>query len=247
MMALALASILSFPTAANAGMYSDDIQKLYVAYFGRPADPSGLQYWESVVEVSGQTALASIANTLTQSAEYQSQVAGLNSEGIINQIYQNLFGHAPDPDGLMYWSQKLSSRALTTAQIAQAITDAAAGADKDTFANKVAAATAFTQSLDTTYRILGYSGQWAGAAARDWLSTIGNADSLEKSTATAALNQTIEKVIAAKEPPKTNTTDVTTDAAKNNATDAANQAVNNATNQVIGTAVDAAVKASQAN
>ncbi len=31
------------------GIYTEAIQKLYVAYFRRPADAAGLAYWESVV------------------------------------------------------------------------------------------------------------------------------------------------------------------------------------------------------
>ena len=45
------------------GINSEQIQKLYIAYFGRPADPSGVQYWLS--NSSEMTQLRDISNALS--------------------------------------------------------------------------------------------------------------------------------------------------------------------------------------
>ncbi|MBC3910326.1 DUF4214 domain-containing protein, partial [Undibacterium sp. NL8W] len=42
-----------------------DIQKLYIAYFNRPADPSGLAYW-----MAQSFTLNQIADSFSKQAEY---------------------------------------------------------------------------------------------------------------------------------------------------------------------------------
>ena len=72
-------------------VYTDAIQKLYVAYFSRPADAAGLAYWEGVVTAAkGSTAAVSAA--FAASAEYKAAFAGLDEYHIVDQIYLNLFG-----------------------------------------------------------------------------------------------------------------------------------------------------------
>lgn len=238
MMALTLASILSFPTAANAGQYTNDIQQLYVAYFGRPADTMGLNSWEQVLaaqDATGQDkkqALASVADAFAQSAEFKSQAS--TPEQTVNQFFQNMFGHKPDAAALANWTSKLASGALTTAQLVQAIIDAAAGSDKDTFTNKVTAATAFTNGLDTTAKILGYSGAAAGNRAKGFINSITDNASLKNAVAAAELDKTIEKIINENDAPQS--TVVTT-----HAENAINDTVTTVVNHVIGTAVTTAV------
>ncbi len=184
--------------------YTDQIERLYVAYFGRPADPTGMAYWETVIEsavAAGQAAdavLQSVANTFGSSAEYTATYAGLNTNGIINMVYQNLFSHAPDPSGLLYWAQKLASGALTLGQIVDAISTSAINAgntDGAAFLAKVSAATLFTSAVDTTDEILGYSGAAAGDLAKAFLSGIYDASTLATATTTVALNNTILNIV----------------------------------------------------
>lgn len=44
-----------------ASDYMDQVQKLYIAYFGRPADPTGLNYWSSQVNAAGGNMVVAIA------------------------------------------------------------------------------------------------------------------------------------------------------------------------------------------
>src|SRR5438093_1501172 len=101
-----------------ATTYNTDIQKLYIAYFNRPADYFGLNYWEGVVEAAnGSTAAVSAA--FAASAEYKAAYAGLDTNHVLGQIYQNLFGHAADLPGLTYWADALAKKVFT---IDQAVT-----------------------------------------------------------------------------------------------------------------------------
>ena len=65
------------------GINTDAVQRLYLAYFNRPADPIGLAFWESKLPsttVATQTQLAAIASGFSFSAEYASLYAGSNTQ-----------------------------------------------------------------------------------------------------------------------------------------------------------------------
>ncbi|MFZ6771069.1 DUF4214 domain-containing protein, partial [Undibacterium sp. Di26W] len=75
-----------------------DIQKLYIAYFNRPADPLGLAYW-----TASSLSLKDIAQSFSVQKEYADTYANLTTAQTVNTIYKNLFGHEADPAGLTYW------------------------------------------------------------------------------------------------------------------------------------------------
>jgi hypothetical protein len=178
-----------------ATTYYADIQKLYVAYFNRPADVAGLQYWETVVEnAKGSTAAVSAA--FAASAEYKAAYAGLNSFQVVNAVYNNLFGHDADVAGLTFWANNLTAGKFTIDQAVTAIAAGAQGTDLATYNNRVAAAQAFTGALDTTQEIVGYNGTAANAAAVSFLNTVGATDaSLQAAIAPAALNASVANVV----------------------------------------------------
>tara|TARA_B100000965_G_scaffold164726_1_gene137100 strand:+ start:331 stop:1704 length:1374 start_codon:yes stop_codon:yes gene_type:complete len=81
---------------------SHDLQKLYLAYFGRPGDPSGINYWLSTLNQS--LSLSSVSVELSRQDEYTKYIAINKSlESKINKIYLNLFNRKADFDGLNYW------------------------------------------------------------------------------------------------------------------------------------------------
>ena len=81
---------------------SHDLQKLYLAYFGRPGDPSGINYWLSTLNQS--LSLSSISLELSRQDEYTKYIAINKSlESKINKIYLNLFNRKADIYGLNYW------------------------------------------------------------------------------------------------------------------------------------------------
>jgi hypothetical protein len=177
-------------------VYTEAIQKLYVAYFNRPADYEGLAFWEKVLTAKNGD-LAFVSSTFAKSPEYQTQVAGKSYYQIVNQIYNNLFNRDADVTGLEFWAARLSAGTFTVDQIVKIIADNASDTDakdKTTYANKVAAATAFTAELNTAAEIIGYSGATANAAAKAWLSTVSTTESLQAAIAPAALQQTVATV-----------------------------------------------------
>lgn len=155
------------------------IQNAYVAFFNRPADVAGLNYWTSY-----NGSIADLFNAFAGSQEYKSLFTGQNSTQIVNTVYQNLFGRSPDVAGLNYWVGQLDAGKVTVGNIANAVNAGAQGTDKTIIDNKVAAATSFTTALDTTSEIVGYA-QASNATlsqVKTWLSAVTD----QASTVTAA-------------------------------------------------------------
>lgn len=160
-----------------------DIQSLYIAYFNRPADPVGLQFYQT----SPNLTIASIGAAFAASPEYTSVYAGKQPAEIVSIIYQNLFGRAPETTGLLFWADALNKGYVTTGNIAYQILQGAQNDDKIAITSKISAATAFTTSLDTSAEIVGYSGAAANAVASDWLKAITNPTNLAAATTADAL------------------------------------------------------------
>jgi hypothetical protein len=180
------------------GVYTDAVQKLYVAYFNRPADVGGLAYWEGVATANGNTDAISAA--FAGSAEYKAAYAGMDAYHVVAQVYQNLFGHAPDLPGLNFWGQALLNGQMTVDNVVTQIAAGAQGSDMTAYNNKVAAATAFTAALDTPNEVLSYSGDAANAAAKAFISSVTDDASLATAIAPAALNNSVQIVVDAGNP-----------------------------------------------
>ena len=83
-----------------------EIQKLYIAYFGRPGDPSGIQYWLS--HSNDLLGISHVNKELSLQDEYiKYLVAGKKIEFKINQLYINLFGRKVDFESLNFWLNKI--------------------------------------------------------------------------------------------------------------------------------------------
>lgn len=156
-----------------------DIQKLYIAYFNRPADPAGLAYW-----TASSMTITQIANSFAEQTEYKAAFAGQTTESIIATLYTNLFGSArvPDAAGLLYWVGQVNQGKSTLGNVAINILSGAQGDDKIAVDSKLAAATSFTTAVDTSAEIVAYSKPNGVALAKTWLNGVTTA-----ATATAAI------------------------------------------------------------
>jgi len=79
-----------------------EAMRLYQTALGRSADYEGAQFWLDAIE-SGAT-VEQLANDFAGSAEFASiwSDVSTNTE-LVNQIYENAFGDAPDAEGLEFW------------------------------------------------------------------------------------------------------------------------------------------------
>lgn len=125
------------------------VQKIYIAFYQRPADAEGLAYWADRLEAAKDD-LQEIIDGFATSLEAQTLYGPINSAtigSVINAIYQGLFGRGVDPEGLDFYSQGFSSGAFTAGTITLAILNGAREQDKQIIDNKLAVASEFTSQL----------------------------------------------------------------------------------------------------
>ena len=159
--------------------YFDTIQKLYIAYYQRPADPDGLLYWSAKLAAANGN-LGEIVNAFANSPEAKALYGDITKDNIgtvIDKIYEALFNRAPDTQGKEYYIKGFEEGKFTAATIMLDILNGAKGDDAITLENKVQAAMEFTKTIDPTldgHDIQAtYSGDTDAQAARDWLHEVG--------------------------------------------------------------------------
>ena len=84
------------------------IQNAYLAYYGRPADPGGLDYWAGRLKAAGGN-LDEIIAVFGDSAEFTGRFGALGTAELVNAIYQRLFKRDADPEGLAFYRGLLES------------------------------------------------------------------------------------------------------------------------------------------
>lgn len=128
--------------------YEQQVQEMYVAYYGRPGDPGGVNYWAGALEANGGD-LTAIIDAFGFSDEYFDRFGDLDDEALVNNIYQQLFGRDADETGLAFYVGRLQSGAMTLATIALNIADGVnEGTDDfDIVSNKLEHAAHFTATV----------------------------------------------------------------------------------------------------
>ncbi|WP_374485346.1 DUF4214 domain-containing protein [Zoogloea sp.] len=154
----------------------DLVQKIYIAYYGRPADPLGQSYWADAIDAANGDA-AAVINAFGTSTEATNIYGNLGAAAAVNNLYKQLFGRDADVAGLKYYVEGLNAGTFTLAGIALTIANGATGTDVTTLNAKIAAANAFTAAVDTTAEIIGYAGAAAATQARTQLATVVDAAS----------------------------------------------------------------------
>lgn len=165
------------------------IQGIYVALFGRPADPSGLAYFNGVTKNGAD--LSGIGD-LTKTSEYQSRFTGMSNEQVVNSIYKSLFGRDGEKTGIDFFLAKLASGELTINNIAIAILDGARGDDLVTVKAKIDAANIFTSHLDLQLEIDAYRGNTAAQIGRDFITAVTKTDPGTAEKADAAILKVVQ-------------------------------------------------------
>lgn len=142
------------------------IEALYIGYFGRAGDPSGMQYWAQQVlgdlenEQSLQTAILEISQGFAASVENApyNQLANQTLDpnnpaqvelatAFVEEIYQNLFNRAPDYAGKVFWVSQLFNGNIPFSALVYTIESSASAADRITLNSKIDAGSYLTQNL----------------------------------------------------------------------------------------------------
>lgn len=140
---------LALPTLANAATDASKewVQKAYVAYYGRPADPGGLEYWANRMDAEGGS-LASIIGEFGNSVEFTRRYGRLTNTELVTKIYRQTLSRDPDAAGLAWYIGELEAGRKTL----QSITlDIIGGAnlppDSTTVSNKLRIADYYTMRV----------------------------------------------------------------------------------------------------
>jgi len=171
------------------------IQKAYIAFFNRPADKVGYDFWLSTTNPDQD-----LLDLFSLSTEYLSDFADKNNREIIQIIYQNLFGREPEEEGWDYWEEMMDAGWVTVGTAAYEILGGAQNTDATIIANKAKAAQDFTSALDTMEKADAYAkagDNGVGHLAKEWLNGIG-VDNL--GDALSELDGFLSELIAANPP-----------------------------------------------
>lgn len=114
---LAQQGAASSPAAAQAQMVdavmasteyrNDVVTNIYRDFLQREPDAAGLEYWSNQLAVSGES---SVLADILASPEYAALHGGTTS-GLVNGLFTDLLGRAPDPSGQAYWLNQFGSAA----------------------------------------------------------------------------------------------------------------------------------------
>jgi len=143
-----LIALQSLNTAAQDD-YKGQVQEMYVAYYGRPADPTGLEWWSGKLsDASGN--LSEIIESFGASDEYQQRFASFSDEALVNNIFLQVLGRDADLAGLDFYVGKINSGDMTLATLALNVANGIeeGGSDDAVFSNKLEVADAYTQAVN---------------------------------------------------------------------------------------------------
>lgn len=148
------------------------VQQLYLAYFGRPAEQAGLTYWTAQANAN----VTDISAAFAQSAEYTGVYGSLTRAQTVDTLYQNLFGRSAASNELNYW---VNSTDVSVSNLALALVNGATGTDRlllDTKAQYAATITANAGSAGTQASVSStYTGTTVGGSnLSTYLTTPGN-------------------------------------------------------------------------
>lgn len=191
------------PGKILATTYLDQINTLFIGYFGRPPSPAGVDYYGSVMDQSGGD-WAILADDFWNSSESQQLYSpSLSTREKINLIYQNLFSRDATADGLDYWQGLLDAGLVSLPEMAYTIAYNATADDEAILDAKRTTAELWTLSLDTTEELAAFQTDAGRRSARSFLAGVNTsapaslsdvdqaiAEMVASSAAATALNDT---------------------------------------------------------
>ena len=146
-------------TGTNASFHL--AQDLYIAYYGRPAEPEGRAYWAGQADKAG--GFSAVVNAFGNSAEFVRRYGGLSDEAMVTKIYQQTLHRDPDPAGLAWYLAEIRAGRQTFATIALAVLNGAFKApDSTVIENKGDVADYYTAKVMAG---CAYGGEQAGVDA----------------------------------------------------------------------------------
>lgn len=180
-------SAASVTTTAQAQEeYANALHHLYIAYFGRPAEPAGMFYWNRQLQLAGaptepvqmaaryggSAQVRFVLDTFSASGESRALYPGETAQ-FVDGIYRNLFNRHADLPGLAWWTTAIDTGAITRSEAALMIMLGARNEDAIGVSKKVAVAHTFYRLLtERTGSVLAYTGDRNNEIARQMLAMV---------------------------------------------------------------------------
>ena len=171
------------PSQADAyapAEYSELVQRIYLAYLGRPADFRGIGFWQDAFSkrklpldvanligaYSTDDAVKQVIDSFAAGAESQALYTG-NNAAYINTIYRNIFNREVEPGGLAFWSGFLDRGDLTRGQVVLWILNGGENEDAIVKEKKLQASSYFSAVAGSAAKfITAYDGDASGQTDR---------------------------------------------------------------------------------
>ena len=110
----------SRPTAVEEEL-ANALVRLYTGVLGREPDGEGFGYWLEAL-ASGHS-LTSTASDFFASSEFLDNQTGSTAEVLIDSLYEQVLGRAPDAEGALYWQTQLQKEAFGEGDLVLAFTN----------------------------------------------------------------------------------------------------------------------------
>ncbi len=166
------------------------IESIYLALFDRPADPTGLSFFNALTDEGAD--LTPILNTLATTEEFQNRFGGDDNAQIITEIYRSLFNRDPEAAGLQFFLDGMADGSFTIETIAVAIFDGAQNSDRVTADNKLLSVERFLERLDQPLEQAAY----VGMLASDFVSGLLNGSVTEEAESIPTVGE-VDDIIGA--------------------------------------------------
>lgn len=147
-----------------ATQYFEQVQKIFIAFYQRPADPAGLKYWAQRVDAAGGD-FGAVIDAFASSPEAVALYGAIDATTIgtvIDKLYLALFNTAPDAAGKKFYVDGFIAGAFSAGTIALNVLNGAQNDDLVAVQNKVQVANEFTQQVDGRPLTDAYFGTGAG-------------------------------------------------------------------------------------
>ena len=166
--------------------YEVVVQEAYVAYYGRPADFGGQQYWANRLRDEGGN-LTNIMQAFGNSEEANRLFGNMSDENTVTTLYRQILGRDPECQsyapscGWGWWVNELASGGRTRQTIALDLLNGARNEDRDTVNNRVRASSALTGQWSVSNQTSSLTPLQVEALWRQYLSYVSSvASSMEE-------------------------------------------------------------------
>ena len=192
--------------------YQTVVQQLYVSYFGRPADPSGLSNFENALAAasaptdiqslsaaySTNSTIRALIDSFGTSTESNSLYGTGTTTAFVDAVFQNVLNRAPQSAGQAFWVNAIDTNTLSKGNAALSImaggltnTTPQGLLDTQLIDNRLTVASYFTAQVSAQNATGGYAGAAAATSARTMLGAV------IATTDTTAIDTSVNAVVTA--------------------------------------------------